>query len=99
MEEREMNGGYSRFFVMIIVSMVVMYLLSYTNSWEVFGHAWFSETRVYMVAMMGGAMAIIMLTFMREMYRSRRMNTGIYVGSVIVMGVALVGVQPVEHRR
>lgn len=78
---------------MILASMVVMYLLSYTNSWEVFGHAWFSETRVFMVTMMGGAMAIIMLTFMQGMYKNKRLNAAIYVGSLLLMALALVFVR------
>jgi len=78
---------------MILASMLVMYLLSYTNSWEVFGHAWFSETRVFMVTMMGGAMAIIMLTFMQGMYKNKRLNAAIYVGSLLLMALALVFVR------
>ncbi len=87
------RGNYAQFFLMILTSVIVMYILSYTNSWEVFDHAWFSETRVFMVLMMGGSMAIIMLTFMRSMYQNKRLNAAIYIGSLIVMMLALVFVR------
>lgn len=93
MKDDNMRGAYPRFLVMILASMVVMYLLSYTNSWELLGHAWFSETRLFMVLMMGGSMAIIMLTFMRQMYKNARLNAVIYVGSIVLMVVALVFVR------
>ena len=89
MENSMKHGRYSQFFLMIITSMVVMYGLSYTNSWEIFGHAWFSETRLFMVLMMGGSMSIIMLTFMLAMYRSRKVNMAIYIGSLLLMATAL----------
>lgn len=69
--------------------MVVMYALSYANSWEIFGHAWFSETRLFMVIMMGGSMAIIMLTFMLGMYPNAKVNAAIYAGSVLLIATAL----------
>lgn len=89
MDDSKKQGNYSQFFLMILASMLVMYVLSYTNSWEIFGHAWFSETRLFMVLMMGGSMAIIMLTFMLGMYKSAKMNAGIYIGSAVMMIVAL----------
>jgi hypothetical protein len=39
---------------------------------------------------MGAVMAVIMLSFMRGMYRNQRLNLGIYVGSFIVLLVALI---------
>jgi cadmium resistance protein CadD (predicted permease) len=89
MENSVKHGNYLQFFLMIITSMLVMYVLSYANSWEIFGHAWFSETRVFMVLMMGGSMAIIMLTFMLGMYRNAKVNAAIYIGSFIVIAAAL----------
>lgn len=89
MENSAKHGNYSQFLLMIITSMLVMYVLSYTNSWEIFGHAWFSETRLFMVLMMGGSMAIIMLTFMLGMYRNAKVNAAIYIGSLIVIAAAL----------
>src|SRR5574338_591931 len=96
MEDTMKQGKYAKFFLMIITSMVSMYVLSYLNSWEIFGHAFFSETRLFMVMMMGGAMAIIMLSFMLGMYPNTKANMAIYAGSVVVMAAALALVRSQE---
>lgn len=85
-EERKVN--YLKFAAMIITSMVVMFGLMYLNSYEI-SHVRWSETRVYMTFIMGAAMAVVMLTFMRDMYHNLKVNIGIYVGSLIVFLVAL----------
>jgi hypothetical protein len=74
---------------MIATSMVAMFGLTYVNTYEV-GHIRFSETRLYMTFIMGAAMAVIMLSFMLGMYKSRRVNTAIFAGSAIVFALALV---------
>ncbi len=89
MEKSMKHGSYAQFFLMIVTSMVVMYVLSYLNSWEIFGHAWFSETRIFMVLMMGASMAIIMLTYMLGMYRNGKINASIYIASLVVIATAL----------
>jgi len=84
----EGQGNYLRFAGMILTSMIVMYGLMYLNTY-VFGHVWFSETRLYMTFIMGAAMAVIMLSFMLHMYKNRRVNIAIYAGSIIVFLVSL----------
>ena len=81
-----MNSSYWRFGAMIATSTAVMFILTYTNSWE-FSHVQWSEERVYMALLMGGAMAMIMLGFMWGMYKSTKVNIGIMVGG---LGLALV---------
>ncbi len=83
-----MKSSYRTFFVMIATSMVVMFGLMYLNTYE-FSHVFWSETRVYMTFIMGAAMAIIMLSFMRGMYSNKRTNTAVYLGSIVVFLVAL----------
>jgi len=73
---------------MILTSMVVMFGLMYLNSYEL-SHVRWSETRFYMTFIMGAAMAVIMLTFMRDMYHNLKVNIGIYIGRLIVFLVAL----------
>ena len=80
--------AYTRFFLMIATSTVVMFGLMYLNTYLV-GHAFFSETRVYMAILMGAVMAIVMLSFMLSMYKSRGVNIAIYVGAFLVLGIAL----------
>jgi FlaA1/EpsC-like NDP-sugar epimerase len=85
---QENKSGYVRFGAMIATSMVVMYGLMYLNTYE-FAHVRWSETRLFMTFIMGAAMAVIMLTYMRGMYSDRRINLGIYIGSVVVFLIAL----------
>ena len=49
----------------------------------------FSETRAYMALVMGATMAVIMLAYMRGMYKNQRANLGIIGGSLAVFAMAL----------
>lgn len=86
--KQEHKPQYLKFAAMIITSMVVMFGLMYLNTYEL-SHVRWSETRLYMTFIMGAAMAVIMLTFMRDMYHNLKVNIGIYVGSLIVFLAAL----------
>jgi hypothetical protein len=79
---------YLRFGAMIATSTVVMYGLMYLNTYEL-SHVSFSETRLYMALVMGAAMAIVMLSFMRHMYENRRLNLAILAGGVLLFAGAL----------
>jgi hypothetical protein len=82
------RSAYVRFGAMIATSTVVMFVLTYTNVFA-FDHVRWSEERVYMALLMGGAMAIVMLSFMWSMHGNVRMNVAIYTGALLLMGVAL----------
>lgn len=88
----EHHGSYLNFFAMIATSMVAMFILMYSHSWEVFNHAWFSETRLFMTFIMGGAMMIVMLAYMLKMYKNSKINTTIFIfaGLFMVLSVWLV---------
>lgn len=86
-----MKSGYGRFAAMIATSTVVMLGLMYLNTYEI-GHVFFSETRTYMALYMGAAMAVVMLAFMFNMYRSTGANIAIlalscaiFAGSVFLV--------------
>jgi signal transduction histidine kinase len=66
-------GNYARFGWMVLCSTLVMFGLMYLNTYEA-AHVHFSQTRAWMALVMGAAMAIVMLTFMLGMYKSRRHN-------------------------
>lgn len=85
------KGSYGRFLAMIATSTVVMFVLMYLNTWA-WDHVYFSQTRMWMALYMGGAMAIIMLSFMLGMYSDRRKNMAIFIGALLafVAGVGLV---------
>jgi hypothetical protein len=89
---RKQGGNYARFFAMIGVSMIVMYGLTYLNSYQILEHARFSETRVFMTLIMGGSMVIIMLLFMVGMYKNKKANVAILIGgaAMILLGIYLV---------
>lgn len=73
---------------MILTSTVIMYFLMYLNIYEV-GHFEFSQTRIFMAIMMGAVMAVIMLLFMWNMYKNKKLNVVILVSSAIVFGLML----------
>lgn len=65
--------------------MVVMFFLMYLNSYQIFDHAWFSETRLFMALIMGAAMMFIMLAFMLGMYKNSKVNVAVFAGSVLLL--------------
>ncbi|MHB0856578.1 MAG: DUF305 domain-containing protein [Anaerolineae bacterium] len=79
---------YGRFGAMVATSTLVMYGLTYLNTYEI-AHVFFSATRAYMALVMGATMAVIMLGFMRGMFSNRRTNTAILLGSALVFALAL----------
>jgi hypothetical protein len=92
---RETHGGdgaewrtYLRFGAMITTSTVVMFLLTYTNSYA-FDHVRWSEERAYMALLMGGAMALIMLGFMWSMYKNAKVNIAVVLAGLTLMAGAL----------
>jgi hypothetical protein len=86
--ERSKRSRYLRFAAMIATSTVIMFCLTYTNVWA-FDHVRWSEERVYMALLMGGAMAVIMLGFMWSMHKDIRVNLAIIAGALVLMSVAL----------
>jgi hypothetical protein len=83
------QGSYGRFFAMIVTAMVVMFSITYLNSYQILDHARFSETRVFMTLLMGSSMTVIMLAFMLGMYANRTVNAAIFVGAAILFAAAL----------
>lgn len=79
---------YLRFGAMIATSTVVMFLLTYTNTYA-WDHVRWSEERVYMALLMGGAMAVVMLGFMWSMHGNRKVNLAIFGGAFVLMGTTL----------
>ncbi len=82
---------YLRFGAMIATSMVVMYLVTYANTYQL-SHVEWSETRFFMTLLMGATMAVIMLGYMLGMYKNMKINFGIVLASigVFTLGTFLV---------
>lgn len=87
-EEKMKGSRYGKFFWMLGLSFIAMYITMYLNTYE-FDHVYFSLTRFYMTCLGISAMAVIMLSFMLNMYKNRRKNIGIYVGSILLFVSAL----------
>ncbi|MFO7557127.1 MAG: DUF305 domain-containing protein [Desulfobacterales bacterium] len=79
---------YRNFVLMILAASVLMFCLMYLNTYQL-SHAWFSQTRMFMTFIMAGSMALVMLLFMRHMYRDKRANLAIAIGSVALVGLGL----------
>lgn len=88
-QHQNMGGSYLKFFTMIAVSTVTMFILMYVNSYQVFDHAWFSETRLFMVLIMAANMMVIMLAFMLSMYKNRTANIAIFAGAALLLAVSV----------
>lgn len=85
---------YTKFALMLTASFVAMYITMYLNTYEL-DHIYFSLTRFYMSCLGIAAMALIMFGVMRNMYRNRKKNRTIVLGSILLFATALilVGVQ------
>jgi hypothetical protein len=86
---KEKHNNYWRFFAMIGTSMFVMFFLMYLNSYQIIDHFWFSETRLFMTMIMGGAMIIIMLLYMLQMYKNNTKNIATIAAGVLLIGGAV----------
>jgi len=83
-----MRAAYLRFGAMIATAMTAMFALTYVNTYAL-DHVRWSETRFYMTFVMGAAMAVIMLGFMRGMYTNRVVNIAIVAGSAVAFVFAI----------
>lgn len=83
-----MSRSYQKFFIMIGVSGVLMYLVMYLHTYQL-NHVMFSETRLYMTFLMVATMMLVMFFFMRDMYKSRAMNLAIILGSILLFITSL----------
>ena len=91
-EDKKQNkmgkSNYCNFFLMLGLSFVAMYITMYMNTYE-WDHIYFSLTRFYMACLGISAMAVIMLSLMLKMYKNKKKNIAIYVGSLILFVSAL----------
>ena len=83
-----MHMSYWRFAAMIATSTTLMFGVMYLNTFAL-EHVLWSETRFWMVFVMGAVMAVVMLSFMLNMYKNKVINIAIFVGSVLIFALAL----------
>ena len=83
-QSHDMKKMYLRFAAMILTAMVVMYWVMFVGSWE-WSHIRFSQSRVFMAITMGGAMGLVMLAWMLNMYKSMKANLIVVAVSLLVL--------------
>ena len=88
MEDLWKKNKYLKFILMILTSMAVMLGIKYLTTYEI-SHAHWSQTRFYMVWVMGAAMSIVMLMFMLNMYKNKKVNIAITTVSLAVFATFL----------
>jgi len=76
---------YLRFGAMILTAMVLMYGVMFVGTYE-WEHVRWSENRLFMTLTMGGTMGLVMLAWMRNMYRNTKLNLVIVAASVLLLG-------------
>jgi hypothetical protein len=81
------GAKYVRFGAMILTSMVIMYGVTYLNTFQL-DHVRWSEMRGFMTLLMGSTMAVVMLLFMLGMYKNWKINVGILAAAVVLFGRA-----------
>ena len=81
-------GNYTKFFLMLGASFIAMYVTMYLNTYAI-DHVYFSLTRFYMTCLGISAMAVIMLSFMLNMYKDKKKNMGIFMGGFVLFVSAL----------
>ncbi len=82
------GNNYAKFFLMLGLSFLAMYITMYLNTYEI-DHVYFSLTRFYMSCLGISAMAVIMLSLMLNMYKNKKKNIAIYIGSLALFLGAL----------
>ena len=87
-QNKESKNHYKKFIMMLLGSFIAMYITMYFNTYEI-DHVYFSLTRFYMACLGISAMAMIMLLFMLNMYKNKKKNIAIILGSLILFASAL----------
>ncbi|WP_143962485.1 DUF305 domain-containing protein [Litoribacter populi] len=82
------NSNYTKFMLMLGASFIAMYITMYLNTYAI-DHVYFSLTRFYMTCLGISCMAVIMWFFMRKMYKNKKKNIAILLGSILLFISAL----------
>lgn len=81
--------NYSKLFIIMIISFVIMYAVMFLNT-DRFDHVYLSMTRTYMTLLMVLPMPVIMLLIMGQLFPSKKWNTRIIIGSMILFVLVLL---------
>ena len=87
-QKMKMPDMYPKFFLMLGISFIIMYLVMFLNVAEA-SHFQLNVNRAYMAILMVAPMAVIMLLLMGHMYPDKGRNAAILIGSAVVFALAL----------
>lgn len=87
-QNKKDKSNYTKFVLMLIASFITMYITMYFNTYQT-DHVYFSLTRFYMTCLGISSMAVIMLLFMIKMYKNKKKNIAILLGSLLLFVSAL----------
>jgi hypothetical protein len=82
------SSPYSKFALMLTVSFIIMYSVMFLNV-DRLDHIYLNMNRLYMALLMITPMALLMLAFMGDMYKNRKVNTAIIIASIAVFVAVL----------
>lgn len=91
-DEKKSNRSYRRFFTMMVISFVIMYIVMFLNLDRI-AHYHTSTTRIYMAILMVAPMAIQMMIMMHNMYPNKKANTSIVLSAIGVFVFTLIGLR------
>jgi uncharacterized protein (DUF305 family) len=77
---------YGRLLVMIVLSFISMYALMY-GMVNAFANVYMNVNQFYMAGLMAAPMGIIELALMSAMYRNRKLNIVVAIGSVVALAL------------
>lgn len=81
------NGThYRRLLLMIVLSFISMYALMY-GMVNTFANVYMNVNQFYMAGLMAAPMGVIELALMSAMYRNRKLNMIVAVGSLVALAV------------
>ncbi|WP_206455750.1 DUF305 domain-containing protein [Aurantimonas marina] len=80
---------YLKLFLMVATSVVLMFGITYLESYDIIDHAFFSETRGYVALLMGTTMVVVMLAYMIGMFPNKGANIGIFFGAFLAFAAVL----------
>jgi uncharacterized protein (DUF305 family) len=86
------KGPYLRLAAMVGLSFVAMYVLMYAMV-DVLGNALPNLNQAYMAGLMTAPMLMLELLLMGHMYANKKLNAGLIVGGVLLLGLCWLGIR------
>lgn len=80
--EHETHGAYPRFYLMVALSFIAMYILMYAMV-NAFDNVFMNWNQVYMAGLMAAPMGVIELLLMGRMYPNRKLNAMLMAACVV----------------